>query len=322
MIKYSVITPVFNRADCIERCLESVSRNVGGRDDIEHIVVDDGSSDETPEIVRKYASCHPHLRCIFFPVNRGTNAARNAAIATARGRFCVILDSDDYWDVAAIKTIDAVVDAHPDVRHFCFAPDDMQQAYDANPLLHGQQSVTLTYEDFLFGKVGGDFVHVMTTDIIKRHPFDEQLRIYEGVFFLAFYKEAKTILFTNQVVSHRERGRSDSVTREVIRTNKPTILRTIKAKELLIENYSADLKKSDEGAACLYRHYVALLDNYLLLGNYKKARGVIDEIGRSEHPVLPSALKWIYRLRLGRLYFYLLCLSLRIKYNVLKTRLR
>lgn len=321
-MKYSVITPVYNRADCVLRCLESVTRNVGERMDVEHVVVDDGSADNTPDIVREYALSHPHVVFIEFDKNRGTNAARNAAIAKAKGQFCIILDSDDYWDDTALQTIDAVVDAHPDIRHFCFAPDDMLQTYAQTPLLKDKSECLLSYEDFLLGKVGGDFVHVMTTDIIKRHPFDEQLRIHEGVFFLAFYKEAKTILFTNQVVSHRERGRSDSVTREVIRTNKPTILRTIKAKELLIENYSADLKKSDEGAACLYRHYVALLDNYLLLGDYKKARGVIDEIGRSEHPVLPSALKWIYRLRLGRLYFYLLCLSLRIKYNVLKTRLR
>ena len=313
MIKYSVITPVYNRADCIGRCMDSVSQSVGDRNDIEHIVVDDGSSDETPAIVQRYADTHPHVSCIFFPQNRGTNAARNVAIASAKGQFCIILDSDDYWDDTALQTIDAVVDAHPDILHFCFAPDDMQQVYDANPLLRNQESAVLSFEDFLLGRVNGDFVHVMTSNVIKRHPFNEQLRIHEGVFFLAFYKEAKKILFTNQVVSHRERGRADSVTREVIRTNKATIIRTIKATELFINYYSADLKKSDEGMACLFRHHVALFD---------KARGVIDVMGRSEYSVIPSALKWIYCLRLGKMYFFLLGLYLRIKYNVLKTRLK
>lgn len=316
MIKYSIITPVFNRVDCILRCLESVTRNISGRKDVEHIVVDDGSSDATPAIIKQYAAEHPHVHCIFFSQNCGTNAARNAAIASARGQFCIILDSDDYWDDCALSVIDETASAHPDIRHFCFAPDDMQPIYAETPLLAGKSECIITFEDFLLGRVSGDFVHVMNTDIIQSHPFDEQLRIYEGVFFLAFYKEAKYILFVNKMVSHRERGRSDSVTREVFRTNKTTILRTIKAKELLIEKYAEDLLQTDGGAVVLYKHHLTLLDNYLLLGDYDKAKNMIREIEQTGHFFTPCILKWIYYLRLGSLYFYLLSLYLQVKYNV------
>lgn len=87
-ILYSIITPVFNRADCILRCMESVAKsiqksNMGGQ--VEHIVVDDGSSDATYNIVEKYAEYHPYVVFVKFPQNRGTNAARNEAVRRARG---------------------------------------------------------------------------------------------------------------------------------------------------------------------------------------------------------------------------------------------
>lgn len=104
-MKYSIITPVYNRADCVARCLDSVIRNLQWGVELEHIVVDDGSHDETPKIVQNYADKHPHIKFIPFSQNRGTNAARNAAIAAATGEYCIILDSDDYFVNEAINFI-------------------------------------------------------------------------------------------------------------------------------------------------------------------------------------------------------------------------
>ena len=42
------------------------------------------------------------------------------------------------------------------------------------------------------------FIHVCNTQILRNHPFDERLRIYEGLFFLMFYRDAKQMLFTNK----------------------------------------------------------------------------------------------------------------------------
>lgn len=322
MIKYSIITPVFNRADCIERCLESVSQNIKERNDVEHIVVDDGSADQTPVMLKQYAVEHPHVHCIFFPHNRGTNAARNAAIACAKGCFCIFLDSDDYWDYNALTIIDDTVSSHQDIRHFCFATDDMQPVYTQISLLSGKSECLMAFEDFLLGKVSGDFVHVMSTDIIKRHPFDEELRIHEGVFFLAFYKEAGKIFFVNKIVSHRERGRSDSVTREVLRINRAAILREVKATELLVERYSGDFEKIGNGQVCLLKHQLRLIDDYLLLCDYRKAQVLMQKIEQSGEMVVPILLKIVCRFRLGMLYFVSLNINLRIKYNVLCVKMK
>ena len=76
--------------------------------EVEQIVVDDESKDNTPQIVRQYADNHSWLRFISFPKNRGTNAARNAAIKAAKGDWCIILDSDDYFLPTALVTIISV----------------------------------------------------------------------------------------------------------------------------------------------------------------------------------------------------------------------
>lgn len=96
-MRISIITPVYNRADCIMRCMESVTNSCksilihGGKNahTIEQVIVDDGSKDDTPAIVREYRKGHPHVRFIEFTKNRGTNAARNAAIATAQGLYLI-----------------------------------------------------------------------------------------------------------------------------------------------------------------------------------------------------------------------------------------
>lgn len=213
-MKYSIITPVYNRADCVARCLDSVIRNLQWGVELEHIVVDDGSHDETPKIVQNYADKHPHIKFIPFSQNRGTNAARNAAIAAATGEYCIILDSDDYFVDEAINFINSIA-SNQKYMHYCFAADDMVEYYQSCSLLMGKQKAELTFENFLFEEVTGDFVHCIKTETLQKYPFDEDLRIYEGVFFKRFYREAQKILYTNRIVTIRERNRTDSVTRNV-----------------------------------------------------------------------------------------------------------
>lgn len=95
MPEVSIVTPAFNAAATIGRCIESVRSQSFG--DWEQIIVDDGSSDETVEVVRRYASGDNRLRLVQQGKNRGAGPARNAAIATARGRYIAFLDADDEW---------------------------------------------------------------------------------------------------------------------------------------------------------------------------------------------------------------------------------
>lgn len=319
-ILYSIITPVFNRADCILRCMESVAKsiqksNMGGQ--VEHIVVDDGSSDATYNIVEKYAEYHPYVVFVKFPQNRGTNAARNEAVRRARGKWCIILDSDDYFVDDALLTISQTMKEHTQYKHYMFAPDDMQAYFQENPIIKGAVQKVLLYPDFLNGYIGGDFIHVCNTVILRKHPFDERLRIYEGLFFLMFYRDAQQMLFTNKVVTIRERHRDDSVSKEFLRTNDAVIKRITLSEELFKENFFDDLHslgmKRRINAANL-----TLLDNYVLMGCYDKAVALLSEL-KDVHSKKKTLLKWTTILHGGFVYKYLLSGYLLIKYRIFKS---
>lgn len=90
----SVILPAFNMARYIERTIISALNQTHRV--MEIIVVDDGSTDETPEIVARLAAADSRIR-LLAQRNAGVAAARNAAIVASTGRFVAPLDADDLW---------------------------------------------------------------------------------------------------------------------------------------------------------------------------------------------------------------------------------
>jgi GT2 family glycosyltransferase len=89
----AVVVPAYNRAATIRPAIESVLRQSWR--DLELIVVDDGSTDGTPEAAR--AIPDPRLRLIETPRNMGASAARNLGIAATRATWVAFQDSDDEW---------------------------------------------------------------------------------------------------------------------------------------------------------------------------------------------------------------------------------
>jgi glycosyltransferase involved in cell wall biosynthesis len=87
----SVIIPTFNRAHLLERAINSVLRQTFT--DFELIVVDDGSTDSTPDLLAKY---HGRLSSLSQP-HGGVSAARNAGVHNSTGPLVAFLDSDDEW---------------------------------------------------------------------------------------------------------------------------------------------------------------------------------------------------------------------------------
>lgn len=92
-VKYSVIIPVYNAEKTIERCLQSLFSQK--RKDVEIIVINDGSTDKSGEIISEYAAYHENLIWISHE-NKGVSAARNLGIETASGVYLLFVDSDDF----------------------------------------------------------------------------------------------------------------------------------------------------------------------------------------------------------------------------------
>jgi glycosyltransferase involved in cell wall biosynthesis len=103
---FSVIIPTYNRAALLAQSIQSVlDQNLG---DFELIVVDDGSEDATPEVLRSFGDRINFLK----QQNRGPGAARNAACARARGEYLAFLDSDDVFFPWSLSSYQRVVLEH------------------------------------------------------------------------------------------------------------------------------------------------------------------------------------------------------------------
>ena len=93
----SVIIPAYNAGQCIGRAIDSVLGQ--SYPDYEIVVVDDGSTDDTAEVVRQYGDKVRYIH----QKNAGVAVARNAGIAAARGDWIAFLDADDEWLPAKLK---------------------------------------------------------------------------------------------------------------------------------------------------------------------------------------------------------------------------
>lgn len=93
MVKVSIIVPVYNVEKYIEKCIMSLTAQ--SLDDIEIIIVDDGSTDKSISIVEEYAKNDNRIR-IYKKENGGLSDARNYGLKIATGKYIAFLDSDDY----------------------------------------------------------------------------------------------------------------------------------------------------------------------------------------------------------------------------------
>lgn len=110
----SVIVPTFNRARWLGNAIRSALHQLHAGDEL--IVIDDGSTDDTPAVVAAFGERVTYLR----GEHRGAGPARNLGLAHARGDLVAFLDDDDEWLPGKLARQRAFLEAHPDVL-FCFS---------------------------------------------------------------------------------------------------------------------------------------------------------------------------------------------------------
>jgi glycosyltransferase involved in cell wall biosynthesis len=136
----SVILPTYNRADTLDRALDSV---VGQWfEDWELIVVDDGSQDHTVELVQQRRD--PRIRLVTQD-NAGVYVARNRGLAEARGRLITFLDSDDAWRPHYLSLTTAFLASAPDQA---VVTTEFHQDFGAHVERHDHHSISRPYLRF------------------------------------------------------------------------------------------------------------------------------------------------------------------------------
>ena len=106
----SVITPVYNGELFIESCIKVVIDQACS--DVEHIIIDGGSTDRTVEIIKQYADKYPHIRWIS-EKDKGQSDAMNKGIAIAKGEVLAILNVDDFYEPNVLNRISEIFKSLP-----------------------------------------------------------------------------------------------------------------------------------------------------------------------------------------------------------------
>lgn len=175
--KVSVIIPTFNRARYLTEAVESVLGQTFS--DLELIVVDDGSTDETPALLARVTD--PRLR-VLRQENRGISAAMNAGLRAARGHYVARLDSDDVWFADLLARSLDVLDASSDIDVVYSRARAMSA--DGTPREHYLGLPLRFPDDALLSLAWGDPTCNITAVASRgcfasAGPYDETLRTHE-----------------------------------------------------------------------------------------------------------------------------------------------
>jgi len=212
----SVIVPVYNVEKYLGRCLDSIlKQDLQG---MEIICVDDGSTDNSPDILRNYAMREPRIRVIT-QENRGVSSARNAGLDAAKGQWISFLDSDDELLPGAYSQL---LEHCGDEDFICFGAEEVyQQGEELNPIFSGYFEVRFSGMRMLEDKDLLKLPMTVWDKIFRRSRieecvlrFPEGLHFEDNVFILNFtgvYRKARFIPQKYYRYFRREGSFMDSV---------------------------------------------------------------------------------------------------------------
>jgi glycosyltransferase involved in cell wall biosynthesis len=166
-VYFSILCPTFNRASLLRRAIESVLKQEFK--DFELIIINDGSSDNTREVVRSFND--NHIVYIEYDKNKGINAARNTGFATAKGSYIALLDDDDELAPYALQlAFDTFKRVNQKILFFnCL---DVEERHISGKFL--PESRIITYTDLLCQKLKGDYWIIVDRNLFYHEKvFDE-----------------------------------------------------------------------------------------------------------------------------------------------------
>lgn len=178
----TVIIPVYNTGDCIEKCLNSIFNNT--YKNIEVICVDDGSTDNSNDILTNIALRESRLR-IITQSNKGAASARNTALAEVNGEFVTFVDSDDWIHPKYFEFLMRCQQEH-DANVVSCELKEVREQRDYPEVFYDESHVRrLNIEQFMSESHVRTHAaaHLYKSDLLVGHTFPNNMRIGEDTAF-------------------------------------------------------------------------------------------------------------------------------------------
>lgn len=218
-IKVSIIVPVYNICEYIERCLISLCGQT--LTEIEIICINDGSTDESLNILMAYAAKDNRIQ-IINQENMGVSSARNRGLDLARGEYISFVDGDDYLETFALEELycfakqnnaDAVIFGANIINDFPELPSWIRKTTNPKNSFYPEFDPRVLFEET--GSRPYIWSHFVNRKIIEEHAFrmNEQIKIGEDqLFALCYLPFAKNIFFIEKKYYNYLYGRTNSAT--------------------------------------------------------------------------------------------------------------
>jgi glycosyltransferase involved in cell wall biosynthesis len=207
MLKVSVIIPTYNRLPMLKEAVDSVlGQNF---EDFELIVVDDGSTDETAEEIKRYGG---RVKLLQIPQNRGVSVARNRGILQARGKYIAFLDSDDLWVKGKLKTQVAFMEDNPQYQ-LCYTDEIwIRRGKRVNPKLrHAKYSGWIFEQCVPLCIISPSSALIKRTLFSKVGLFDEALPVCEDYDLWLRITARYPVFFINKKLIIKRGGHPDQL---------------------------------------------------------------------------------------------------------------
>ena len=259
--KISVIIPTHNRAHLIGRSIQSVFNQT--YQDFEIIVVDDGSTDNTSEVIKKYQKKDNRIKYIRHEKNKGGSAARNTGIKAARAEYIAFQDSDDEWLPKKLKNQMEVFKDAPSRVGIVYS--DMwritgnKKRYFYSPKIMPKHKII--YEqalDYGVSDIGIQTSLIKKEVFAKAGMFDEKFpRFIDLEFFIRLSKYYYFFHIEEPLVNYFDAD-------EGISSNAKAL---IAAQKLILKKYFKDIKKNKK---VLAKHYLGIGTSLCINGEIKE----------------------------------------------------
>lgn len=196
----SVIIPVFNAGEFLDECLSSLLKQTFK--DFEAILVNDGSTDNSLDIMRKRAKKDARIK-IIDQRNTGVSHARNTGLSVAKGEYIIFMDADDYlMHNQVLENIHSTGIKGHDVIMYNITYEGKRVTY---PLEAGVYKTENNLDKFLFNMIKEEHLNspcnkLYRKEILDKHKirFDKNIKIGEDLLFnIEYFKRCNSVYYLN-----------------------------------------------------------------------------------------------------------------------------
>ncbi|MBR6949152.1 MAG: CDP-glycerol glycerophosphotransferase family protein [Bacilli bacterium] len=207
--KFSVIIPIYNVEDYLEETIESViNQSIGFKDNIQIVLINDGSPDNSEKICLKYKDLYPDNIIYFKQKNAGVSVARNKGIELAEGEFVNFLDSDDLWSLDAFEEMYKQYTKHPDVHLYSCKMNFFDGRKGNHPLnyKYSKNKVVNILEEYEYPQLSSSSIFIKRS-CIKDYRYDKTVKYSEDNKFIneIIFDELKIMMLKKPIYYYRKR---------------------------------------------------------------------------------------------------------------------